>query len=248
MCSAGALSVLPFEHPPLDLLFGFDGRQVCQREEVVALVVSAFIHELLATLIVDHPRHGVRKSALIRIARCAGTDEVRVEHPAAAQPENRIEPHCESVHLRVGGGMHVGTSIRPAGKQRAVLLEKYAVLDESEWQQQISQSPSSRSMLCNLHSGVTSSSRASRCSDREARSSPDNTRCSGCGGGRRDAAEGRPCPFAARPPSSRSTTPPPGRSPTSEARLNASPPAIMTITSTSSRSPPSRRLGRFADW
>jgi len=33
-----------------------------------------------------------------------------------------------------------------------------------------------------------------------------------------------------------------------EAKLNASPPAIMTITRTSSRSPPRRRLGRFADW
>ena len=85
MRSAGALSVLPFEHPALDLLLGFDGRQVCQGEEVFALEVSTFIHELLATLIVDHPRHGVRESALIRIARCAGTDEIRVEHPSTAQ-------------------------------------------------------------------------------------------------------------------------------------------------------------------
>src|SRR2546430_1714773 len=136
MCSAGALSVLPFKHPALDLLFGFDGREIGQGEEVVALVVSAFVHELLPTFIIDHPRHGVRKSALIRIARSAGTDEVRVEHPAAAQPENRIQPHCECMHFRVGGGMHIGTSIRPAGKQRAVLLEEYAVLNESEWQQQ----------------------------------------------------------------------------------------------------------------
>src|SRR3954451_23434939 len=108
MCSAGALSVLSFKHPPLDLLFGFDGRQVRQCEEVVALVVSAFIHELLAALIVYHPRYSMRKRALVRITRYTGTDEIRVQHPATAQPKNRIQPHCESVHLAMGGGMHVG--------------------------------------------------------------------------------------------------------------------------------------------
>ena len=80
-----SLSVLPFKHPALDLLFGFNGRQIRQRQEVVALEVSAFIHELLATFIVDHPRHGMRKSTLIRVARCAGTDEVRVESSSRCQ-------------------------------------------------------------------------------------------------------------------------------------------------------------------
>ena len=94
------------------------------------LEVSAFIHELLATLIVDHPRDGVGKSALFRIARCAGTDERRIGPSSrcpAGEPNSAValSASISAAECR----HHVGTSIRPAGQQRAVLLEQYAVVD-----------------------------------------------------------------------------------------------------------------------
>ena len=104
MDNAGAdIAVPPFEHPALYLFLGLDGRKIRERQEVVALEVSAFVHELLATFIVDHPRHCMRESALLRIARCAGTDQVRVEHPAAAEPEDGVQPGGQRMHLSMRG-------------------------------------------------------------------------------------------------------------------------------------------------
>ena len=58
-----ALPAAPFEHPPLYFLFRLDGRKIRERKEVLALEVRALVHELLAALIIDHPRHCVRESA-----------------------------------------------------------------------------------------------------------------------------------------------------------------------------------------
>ena len=58
-----------FEHPTLDLLFRFNRRQIGEREEVLAFVVSAFGRELLPALVVNHARDRIWKCASIRVAR-----------------------------------------------------------------------------------------------------------------------------------------------------------------------------------
>ena len=75
-----------------------------------AFIVSALIHELLAALIVNHPRDGMREFALAWVAGSAGTDQIRVDHPAAAKAQDGIEPRSERMHFSVGGRVHIGTA------------------------------------------------------------------------------------------------------------------------------------------
>src|SRR5258708_28640980 len=82
-CSVDALRSAAFEHPTLHPLFGLKRRKVRQSQEVLGLIVSALLHELLASLIVDDTSHAIGKRALLRIARCARSNGVALEHPPA---------------------------------------------------------------------------------------------------------------------------------------------------------------------
>ena len=76
---AGAdIAVPAFEHPPLYLFLRLYWRKVRERQEIIAFEVSAFVHELLATFVINHPRHCMRERAMLRVAWRARTDQVRV--------------------------------------------------------------------------------------------------------------------------------------------------------------------------
>ena len=98
-----AVTVAPFEHPPLYLFLRLNRRKIREREEVIALEVSAFLHELLATFIIDHPRHCMRERTLLRVAGGSGADQVRVQHPTAAEAEDGIQPGSQSMHFSMRG-------------------------------------------------------------------------------------------------------------------------------------------------
>jgi hypothetical protein len=72
------------KHPALDSLFGFDGWQVSQRQKVFGFKVSAFLHKLLAALIVDYSGYQVREAAFAGVSRGSGADGVTMNHPSAA--------------------------------------------------------------------------------------------------------------------------------------------------------------------
>ena len=58
---AGTAATVPFKHPPLYLLLGLDWRKVRQSEEVIALEVRTFFHELQTTFVINDPRHCMGK-------------------------------------------------------------------------------------------------------------------------------------------------------------------------------------------
>jgi hypothetical protein len=65
--------------------------------------MRAFVHKLLTALIIYYPRHCMREKPLLGIAGSAGTDQIRVEHPAAAEAEDGIQARRKGVHFSVRG-------------------------------------------------------------------------------------------------------------------------------------------------
>src|SRR3954470_18672410 len=102
-----------FEHPAPDSFLGFNRRKIRECEIVLALVMAAFLHELLPPLIVDDPRDRVRKLAFNWVTGGSGTDQIRVDHPTTAQAQDSVEPGSECMHFSVGCRMHVRTTKGP---------------------------------------------------------------------------------------------------------------------------------------
>ena len=98
-----AALLLPVEHPPLHLLLCFDRGEIGERQKVVAFEVRAFIHELLTALIIYYPRHCMREKSQLGITGSTGTDQIRVEHPAASKAEDGIQACRKGVHFSVRG-------------------------------------------------------------------------------------------------------------------------------------------------
>src|ERR1700748_2675264 len=97
------IAVQAFEHPPLYLFLRLNWRKVSERQEIVAFEMSAFVHELLAALVIDHPRHCTRERPVLRVAGSARSDQVRVQHPPAPQAKDGIKAGGQRVHLRMRG-------------------------------------------------------------------------------------------------------------------------------------------------
>jgi len=66
-----AVGAPPFKEPTLCFLLDLGRWQVGECQEVVALEVSAFLHELLTTLVIDDARNGIGKCTLLGITGCA---------------------------------------------------------------------------------------------------------------------------------------------------------------------------------
>ena len=158
MCDTGISIGTAFKHPALDLLFRLNGRQIRKRQIVLAFKVDAFVHELLAALIVDHPSDHMRETTLTRVTGCSRPDQIRMNHPAASEPEDGVEPSGERMHLCMCGRVHVWAAIRPRDKQRTVLLKKDSIFDERERKKKVGQAARASSMLGDLHDSPIASS------------------------------------------------------------------------------------------
>ena len=101
------------EHPPLEPFLGFDGRQICQGQEVIAFEVRALIEKLLAAFIVDHARRGIREAPVRGIPRGPISDGIAVDHPPAAQPQDGVEPRAQGGHLLVRCRGHIRAAEGP---------------------------------------------------------------------------------------------------------------------------------------
>jgi hypothetical protein len=55
-----------------------------------------------------------------------------MDHPAASEPEDGVEPSGERMHLCMCGRVHIRTAIRPRDEKRAVLLKKDSIFDKRE--------------------------------------------------------------------------------------------------------------------
>src|SRR6185437_2066269 len=97
------IAVPAFEHPPLYPFLRLNWRKVSERQKIVAFEMSTFVHELLATLVIDYPRHCMRKRPVFRVAGSARPDQIRVQHPTAAQPKDGVQAGSQSMHLRMRG-------------------------------------------------------------------------------------------------------------------------------------------------
>src|ERR1035441_2430876 len=82
-CSVGALRSAAFEHPTLHPFFGFKRWKVGESQKVLGFVVSALLHELLASLIVDDASYAIGKRALLRIAWRARSNRRKSVHLGA---------------------------------------------------------------------------------------------------------------------------------------------------------------------
>jgi hypothetical protein len=113
--------------------------------------VRALSHELLSALVINHPRHGIRKRTLLRVAGSLRANRIAMHHPTAAQTQALIKACAQSSHLRSRGGHHVRTTIGPAGQKRSILLKQNPILDQRMGQQQVSKTARRSPMFVSLH-------------------------------------------------------------------------------------------------
>ena len=151
-CPLAAVGSPPFEHPALDPLFCLGGRQVGQGQEVFGFEMGAFLHKLLAALVIDDARYRVWERPVFRVSRRPRADCVALNHPAASQTQDRIQARAQGVHLGSSSGHHVGPSIGPTSRQRAILLQQNAVLYEGERKQKIGKTAWFPPVFYSLHS------------------------------------------------------------------------------------------------
>jgi hypothetical protein len=94
--------------------------------------VCAFLHELLATFVVDHARDRIGETAALGIAWGAGTDGIALNHPTGTQPQGGVETSAECLHLSGAGGKHIWAAVGPAGQKGSIVLQQDAIVNQCE--------------------------------------------------------------------------------------------------------------------
>jgi len=108
------------------------GRHPRQEQREARLEVPAVALVLLAALLVDEARHGIREGPLGRVVGRGDALGVDVEHPAVPEArEESVDVERESGELLARRRVQVGSPEAVAGEEAPVLVEDNPVVDES---------------------------------------------------------------------------------------------------------------------
>ena len=139
------------------------GRDVGHSEIEAGLELGAGRLVALPPLLVDERRHRVGELAARRVALYGRPDRIHVKEPVVPERKQRtVDVLRQYVHFGGSRREEVRTAKAPAGQERAVLVDEYALVHEDAPVEEIGQATRLSWMLSEQHGYLRSTAGATR--------------------------------------------------------------------------------------